>query len=43
MAQPQARHGNGSVRPPLSQAVGYVIVVMVGLIIALGILVLAII
>ncbi|OGM42310.1 putative urea active transporter [Aspergillus bombycis] len=35
MANLTARSGNGSVQPPLSQAVGYVVVVVIGLIIAL--------
>lgn len=31
-----ARDGVSSVQPPLSQAVGYIIVVLIGVIIALG-------
>ncbi|UDD56807.1 hypothetical protein AFCA_004331 [Aspergillus flavus] len=34
MTELTARGGNDSVQPPLSQAVGYVIVVVIGLIIA---------
>lgn len=40
MAELTARGGNVSVQPPLSQAVGYVIVVVIGLIIAFGMLIL---
>ncbi|KAE8401837.1 Sodium:solute symporter family-domain-containing protein [Aspergillus pseudonomiae] len=36
MADLTARSDNGSVQPPLSQAVGYVVVVVIGLIIALA-------
>lgn len=38
MAELMTRDGDESVQPPLSQAVGYVIVVVIGLIIAFGIL-----
>ena len=37
MADLQARNGISTVQPPLSQAVGYVVVVVIGLIIAIGI------
>jgi len=40
MTELTARGGNDSVQPPLSQAVGYVIVVVIGLIIAFGMLIL---
>jgi hypothetical protein len=36
MSNLQARNGISTVQPPLSQAVGYVVVVVIGLIIALG-------
>lgn len=36
MANLLARNGISTVQPPLSQAVGYVVVVVIGLIIALG-------
>lgn len=40
MTELTARGGNDSVQPPLSQAVGYVIVVVIGLIIAFGMVIL---
>lgn len=36
MSNLQARGGISTVQPPLSQAVGYVVVVVIGLIVALG-------
>lgn len=36
MSNLQARSGISTVQPPLSQAVGYVVVVVIGLVVALG-------
>lgn len=36
MSNLQTRDGVSSVQPPLSQAVGYVVVVVIGVVVALG-------
>lgn len=36
MSSLQTRDGVSSVQPPLSQAVGYVVVVVIGVVVALG-------
>lgn len=36
MSKLQTRDGVSSVQPPLSQAVGYVVVVVIGVVVALG-------
>lgn len=36
MSNVQTRDGVSSVQPPLSQAVGYVVVVVIGVVVALG-------